>query len=185
MSNGSMTTDPVDPGDVRTFKMEYAAMLSALGSNIVITDSAWEVPDDITVIDEDTADNETSTTIKLDFANATKGRNYTLYNSIEITGGDKRRRAMILPVRDAATFSPASTVKETLDAIRAAIAGVATRAQRTRTIGNTTIEFMSMQDLIIAETRWQQLYNAERRAERLRNGEPFFKNVQTRFVPPT
>jgi hypothetical protein len=87
-----------------------------------------------------------------------------------------------LAVTDAATvYDGRSETKKTLDAIRAAMAGRATAAQSERTIGNTTIRFMTMADLLIAETRWQQLYNQEVRAERLRNGAPFLQNVNIRL----
>lgn len=183
MSNsGSMMTDPVDPGDVRTFSLDYAELLANLG-DATIAESEWEIPDELEQVG-DPAHTNTTTSIKLDFAGAAIGTNYTCYNRIETNGGDKRRRAMIIPVRDAVTFSPASNVKQTLDAIRAAIANRATASQQERTIGNTTIRFMTIPDLIVAETKFQQLYNQERRSERLRNGEPFFKTVHTRFVPP-
>jgi hypothetical protein len=182
MSGNSMTTNPVDPGDARTFELDYTQLLADLGGATIAT-SEWDVPDGVTQVGSPAIAGPL-TKIKLDFANTVIGRNYTVYNRIETNGGDKRRRAMIIPVRDSSTFSQPSEVKATLDAIRAAIARVATAAQRSRSIGGTTIEFMSMQDLIIAETKWQQLYNQERRAERLRSGAPFFKNVHTRFVRP-
>jgi hypothetical protein len=77
-----------------------------------------------------------------------------------------------------------SEVKQTLDAIRAAIAGRATAAQQERTIDNTTIRFMTIPDLMIAETKWQQLYNQEVRRARAARGESPFRTIRTRFVPP-
>jgi hypothetical protein len=77
-----------------------------------------------------------------------------------------------------------SEVKKTLDAIRAAIAGRATQAQLRRAIAGTMIEFMSIEDLLKAETRWTQLYNAELRGDRAQAGEPFMATIHTRFVLP-
>jgi hypothetical protein len=85
----------------------------------------------------------------------------------------------------AAAYDGRSEVKQTLDAIRAAIAGRATAAQQSRTIGNTSIEFMGISDLIAAETKFQQLYNQEVRRARAARGESAFRMVRTRFVPPT
>ncbi len=80
-----------------------------------------------------------------------------------------------------ATYDGRSEVKQTLDAIRAAIAGRATAAQQQRTIANTTIQFMTITELMLAEKRFQQLYNQELRAERIANGQPAFQNVYLRF----
>lgn len=77
-----------------------------------------------------------------------------------------------------------SEVKKTLDAIRAAIAGRATQAQLRRSIAGTMIEFLSITELLAAETRWSQLYNAEVRSERTQAGEPFMATIHTRFVNP-
>jgi hypothetical protein len=182
-SSDSMRTNPVDPGDLRTFTLDWAELLTSLGGAETIGDSTWEVPEPLIKADDDKYN--TSTSIQLDFTDAVIGRNYVCYNRVTTSSGlHRRRRALIIPVRDAATFSPASNVKETLDAIRAAMARRATAAQQSRTIGNTTIQFMSIPDLIVAETKFQQLYNQERRAERIRNGEPLLKTVHTRFVLP-
>jgi hypothetical protein len=181
MSNASMMADAADPGDIRTFTLDYAPHLAALG-NSTIDDSTWDVPDHLEVI-ADEFDN-TTTSIKINFAAAKIGTNYTLYNRITTNGGDSRRRAMIIPVRDSATFSGPSETKAILDAIRAAMAKSGTRAQLRKQIGDKTIEYMSMSELLIAETRFQQLYNQERRSERIRQGAPFLKNVHTRFLPP-
>jgi hypothetical protein len=183
MSGESMTTNPVDPGDIRTLTLDYAELLTSLGGDETVDTSTWELPDDLVKVDDDK--NPTSTSIEIDFTSAIIGRNYTCYNTVTISpSGQRRRRAMIIPVRDAATFSQASTAKATLDAIRAAMAKTATRAQLRRTIGDKSIEWMSMSELLIAETKFQQLYNQERRNEKIRQGAPFLKNVHTRFLPP-
>ena len=77
-----------------------------------------------------------------------------------------------------------SEVKQTLDAIRAAIAGRATQAQLRRSIAGTMIEFLSITELLAAETRWSQLYNQEVRQARAQAGEPFMATIHTRFVNP-
>lgn len=81
----------------------------------------------------------------------------------------------------AVAYDGRSWVKQTLDAIRAAMAKRATAAQLRRSIGNTSIEFMSMTELIVAETRFAQLYNQESQKERLQKGGPFLQNVNIRF----
>jgi hypothetical protein len=176
-----MTTDVCDPGDTRTFVLDYTAHLAALG-NATIDASTWDVPDELEVIADDFDTHTTS--IKIKFAATKIGFNYTCYNTVTTNGGDVRRRAMVIPVRDASTFSGPSQTKTILDAIRAAMAKSATRAQLRKQIGDKTIEYMSMSELLIAETRFQQLYNQERRSERIRQGAPFLKNVHTRFLPP-
>lgn len=80
-----------------------------------------------------------------------------------------------------AAYDGRSEVKQTLDAIRAAIAGRATAAQQERTIGSTTIRFMTVPDLLLAEKRFQQLYNQEVRRERVAKGLPAVQNVYIRF----
>lgn len=175
-----MTVDPVDPGDKKSFKLDYSVLLAQLGPSAKIVTSSWELHPDLQQLA--VGFDNTTTAIKIDFANASIGSNYTCYNHIETDGGDARRRAMIVPVRDSATFSQASNLKETLEAIRAAIAKNATRAQLRRTIGDKAIEWMSIDELLKAETRYQQLYNQEKRNERTRAGEPFVKNIHARFI---
>jgi hypothetical protein len=177
-SNENLTAASVDPGDIRTFELNYAEDLS--GDSIV--ESEWDVPLELVVVVDDF--NDALTSIKIDFASAVIGRNYSCYNRIVTNGGDSRRRAIIIPVRDAATFSVPTQTKEILDAIRAALAKSATRAQLRKTIGDKSIEYMSMSELLVAETRFQQLWNSERRAERIRQGAPWLKNIHTRFLPP-
>lgn len=77
-----------------------------------------------------------------------------------------------------------SEAKQTLDAIRAAMARSATRAQLRRTIGDKSIEYMSMSELIVAESRFAQLVNAEARNERVNQGGSFFQTIYTRFRDP-
>jgi len=178
---GDIITDPVDPGDVKTFAQDYAALLAEISATEKITASSWETPAELAVI-SNTFD-DTSTAIKLDFTAAVVGLNYACYNSIETDSGEKRRRSIVIPVRDAATFSgTAAEYKATLDAIRAAIANTATRGQLRRQIGDKTIEWMSIEELMKAETRFQQLYNDAKRAERVAQGGSFSTMIHTRFV---
>jgi len=174
-------TDPVDPGDVKTFVQDYTAILAEISAGEKITASSWELSADLTVIGEAFAD--VSTKITLDFIAASIGVNYACYNSITTDGGSKRRRAIVIPVRDAATFSgTAAEYKATLDAIRAAIAQTATRGQLRRQIGDKTIEWMTIEELMKAETRFQQLYNDAKRNERVAQGGSFANMIHTRFV---
>jgi hypothetical protein len=64
------------------------------------------------------------------------------------------------------SYDGRSAAKQTLDAIRAAMAKTATRAQLQRTIGDKHIQFMTMAELLIAK-----------------HGAPFLQNVHTRFLP--
>jgi len=143
MSDQVVAVDPVDPGDKRTFTLDYAAFLKTQPAGTKLATSSWELPDDLVLIDTDDQHSDTTTSIKIDFAQARIGSNYTCYNTVATDNAETRRRALIIPVRDAASFSASSTVKETLDAIRAAIAGNATRAQRSRQIGDKRIDWMT------------------------------------------
>jgi hypothetical protein len=173
-------TDPVDPGYIKSFPLDYAAEIAAITGATKITVSTWDLPDDLVLVSEKFDD--TSTEVRIDFAGARISLNYPVYNSIELDNGDARRRALLIPVRDAATFVDTSELKATLDAIRAAIAQTATRAQLRRQIGDKAIEWMTPEQLIAAETRFQQLYNDALRTSRVRSGEPFMATIHTRFV---
>jgi len=181
MSDAVISVNPVDPGDKRTITLDYATLLASLPAGAKISASSWELPAELLQVGDDVF-SDTTTSVKIDFASARVGHNYTCYNTVETDNGEQRRRAIVIPVRDAGTFNQASTIKETLDAIRAAIAGNATRAQRSRQVGDKRIDWMTPQELIVAETRFQQLYNQEKRNEAIRAGEPFMKTVHTRFV---
>lgn len=78
-----------------------------------------------------------------------------------------------------------SEVKKILDAIEAMIAKRATKIQQEYVLGNRAMKFIPIPDLIALRTQYAQLYNEEVRAERLRKGGPFFKNILTRFVEPS
>jgi len=173
-------TDPVDPGYIKSFPLDYAAELAGITATAKITASTWDLPADLVKVSDSFTD--TSTEVRIDFAAAQIGFNYPVYNSIVIDSGDARRRALIIPVRDAATFVDTSELKATLDAIRAAIAQTATRAQLRRQIGDKAIEWMTPEQLIAAETRFQQLYNDALRKSRVRQGDPFMATIHTRFV---
>jgi hypothetical protein len=102
-----------------------------------------------------------------------------------VSSGKTIAKQSLATVETDEAYDGRSAVKKTLDAIRAAIAGRATAAEQSRTVANTTIQFMTMQDLMIAETRWQQLYNQEVRRARAARGESAFRMVRTRFVRPS
>src|SRR5215831_7826948 len=158
---GDTITDAVDPGYIKPFTLDYS---TELPTGAKITASTWEIDADLTELVQSFTD--TTTTIKIDFARAGIGNNYGLYNSVTFDNGEARRRALIVPVRDAATFVDTSDLQATLEAIRAAIAQTATRAQLRRQIGDKAIEWMTPEQLIAAETRFQQLYNDALRKSR-------------------
>jgi hypothetical protein len=102
----------------------------------------------------------------------------------QVAEGKATVKPNLFDLETSAAYDGRSEVKKTLDAIRAAIAGRATAGQQERAIGNTTIRFMTIADLVIAETKFQQLYNQEVRRARAARGESAFRMVRTRFVPP-
>lgn len=63
-----------------------------------------------------------------------------------------------------------SQVRKTLDAINAVIEGRASRDQQEYSIGDRTLKRTPMADLIVLQTRYQRLANAEENETRLANG---------------
>ena len=108
--------DPVDPGFKKKYTIDYAAEIGPAK----ITGSTWELPAELAASAE--AFTDTTATVTIDFAAAVRGGNYAVYNSVALDSGEARRRALVIPVRDAATFVDTSELKATLEAIRAAIA---------------------------------------------------------------
>lgn len=77
-----------------------------------------------------------------------------------------------------------SQVKKTLDAIDATIAGRATSDQQSYQIGTRRLDRIPMADLIALRTKYAQFYAQERRAERIKKGGGFSKQVFVRFKRP-
>lgn len=78
-----------------------------------------------------------------------------------------------------------SEVKKILDAIDAMIGKRANKIQQEYVLGNRQMKYIPIPDLIALRTQYAHLYNEEVRAERLRKGGPFFKNILVRFVEPS
>lgn len=81
-----------------------------------------------------------------------------------------------------------SETKKILDAIRATIAGKATKDQQEYEIrsGESLRRLKSLMwaDLVEAEKYYSAKYSREQQAERLRTGKGFFQTIKTRFTRP-
>lgn len=77
------------------------------------------------------------------------------------------------------TYDGRTQAEKDLDAVRAALAGNLDVAEYT--IAGRTLKRRSKTELIALEHNLAQRVAAEPRAERLREGAPFFQNVLTRF----
>jgi hypothetical protein len=168
--------DPVDPGYIKKYSLDYSGEIGTAK----ITGSTWQADADLATSGDDFTD--TATEIVIDFAAAELGINYAVYNTVTLDTGEARRRALIIPVRDAATFTDTSELQATLDAIRAAIAQTATRAQLRRQIGDKAIEWMTPEQLIAAENLFQNRLNAAIRRSRVASGDPVMATIHTRFI---
>lgn len=71
--------------------------------------------------------------------------------------------------------------EKALEVVRAVLSKKATADQMSYTIGNRSVQRYTLTELNTIEKRLVQLVNAERRAARIRRGEPFFQNVAARF----
>jgi len=167
-----------DQEATRTYTIDWAKELAALGEGVTIEDSVWTVPDGLTVIGED-AHTDTQTSVKL--GGGIANSNYTLYNKITTSSGDTDRKAIGIEVRDAATFDEPGEAEAALAAVRAVMRGTATKQQKEYTIGNRHVVRRDMTELIALESRLIQQVNQERITKSLRQGVPFLKNVHTRF----
>lgn len=173
-----MKSYTIDFEETITPEIDWSDLLTGLGG-VTIASSEWEVPDALTIV---VAGSNTSTTakIKLAPAEAIAGR-YTVYNKITTSGDDTRRRAILIQVRDAATFNEPSDLEESLEAVRAVMTNTATKNQKSYTINNRQLQRYDMTELLALESRLTTLVRESRMANALRNGAPFLKNVQTRF----
>lgn len=168
----------IDFEETITPEIDWSDLLTGLGG-LTISLSEWSVPDGLTiVIPGDNTD--TTTKIKLKAAAAVIG-SYTVYNKITTSGGDVRRRAILIRVRDAATFDEPGDLEEALRNVRAVMTGAATKNQKEYTINSRQLVRYDMTELIALESRLVQIVNQERMTKALRTGSPFLKNVNTRF----
>lgn len=172
-----MITKVKDPEATRTYKIDWSDYLQNLG-NVTIAASEWTVPEGLEVI-SDTND-ETGASIKL--GGGTVNVNYTIYNKITTSGGDTDRRAILIQIRDAATFNEASDLEDQLAAVRAVMTNSATKNQYEYMIAGRRLRRYTMQELLALEARLTTLVRESRMTNALRNGAPFLKNVQTRFL---
>lgn len=166
-----------DQEATRTYEIDWSDYLQGLGGEVTISESAWTVPDGLTI--EGQSIDGSSTLIKL--SGGTVNVNYTIYNKITTSEGDIDRRAFLVRVRDAATFNEPGDVAEALAAVRAMLKGKATKDQKEYSINNRQLVRYDMAELLALESRLTSLNNQDRMGAALRNGAPFMKNVQTRF----
>lgn len=80
-----------------------------------------------------------------------------------------------------APYDPRSQTKRILDAIEATIEGRASSDQLSYSIAGRSLTKMSPADLITLRSHYASLYAQELRAERVAQGESFFRTVKTRF----
>lgn len=103
----------------------------------------------------------------------------------QVDSGTAKAVASFLTVDAATTVDGRSQLKKILDGIDAMILGKATADQQEYTIGNRQLKRIPIPDLIALRTQYAKLYSSERRADKLRQGAPFFKNINVRFVKPS
>jgi hypothetical protein len=100
--------------------------------------------------------------------------------------GEIRIRIGFATVTD--PYDGRSQVKKILDAIDAMVLGKATLDQQEYTIGTgdstRMLKRIPITELLALRTRYAQMYSRERRAQRRRDGEPYFKNILVRFTEP-
>jgi hypothetical protein len=101
-----------------------------------------------------------------------------------VDSGQTKCKAALGPVNASAVFDGRSEIKKILDAIDAAIKKKATADQLEYVIGSRQLRRYSMTELIALRTQYAKLYSQELRAEKLKQGAPFFKNINVRFVEP-
>jgi hypothetical protein len=98
--------------------------------------------------------------------------------------GQTEVKAGLAAIDAATTHDGRSVAKTIIDAIDALMLGKATRDQAEYTIGNRSLKRTPVADLILLRERYAQIYAREQRAEKLRQGAPFLKNIYTRFTRP-
>ena len=168
-----------DPEATRTYSIDYADYLAGLGPGVTIATSEWTVPDGITQEGLAT-NNDTTTSIKL--SGGSIRTDYIVYNKITTSDGDSDRRALIIQVRDAATFSEPSEHEARLAAVRVALDKAVAKNAAEYQIANRMKREHSIADLITLESKLTALVNQARQAAALKQGHPFFQNIHTRFL---
>jgi hypothetical protein len=104
--------------------------------------------------------------------------------AVMVDSGHVDVRGSLKSVSTSTTVDDRSEVKKILDAIDAMVLGKATLDQQSYQIAGRQLVRIPINDLLSLRTRYAQLYNRELRAEKIREGAPFFKNIHTRFDVP-
>jgi|GEM_PF-6017751 len=167
-----------DPEASRTYTFFWSPYLALLGTGVTIANAVWTVAEGLTQDGAPVADGDT-TAIKL--SGGLVGRLYTSYCKITTSGGDTDRRALLISVQDAATFSEPTENETMLAAVRAALGKSATKNVEEYQIANRMKRERSFTDLLAWENRLVTLVNSERLANRTRNGGSLFQTVHGRF----
>lgn len=167
-----------DPEASRTYAIDWSDYLAALGDGVTISGAEWSVPDGITQVG-DAAISSAVTSIKL--TGGTVKTDYTVYCKITTSGEDTDRRAIVIQVRDALSFTELSEAEIQLAAVRVALGKAAAKNTSSYQIAGRMKSEHSLSELIALENRLVQIVNQERQTRALRNGSPFLQNVLTRF----
>jgi hypothetical protein len=101
-----------------------------------------------------------------------------------VDSGEVTVKPGLAGVTTSTTHDGRSPAKKILDAIDAMILGKASRDQQEYTIGNRALKRIPIPDLLALRTRYAQIYARERRADALRQGAPYLKNIYVRFRRP-
>jgi len=167
-----------DPEATRTYTVDWTDYLISLGTGITLVASEWAVPEGITQ-EGDAIHTDTAAKIKL--SGGSRNTDYTLYNKITTSGGDVDRRALVIQVRDAATFTETSDAETQLAAVRLALGKVSSKNTLEYQIAGRMKRQHSIPDLLALESSLIRQVNRERRATRMREGKPLFTSVAMRF----
>ena len=146
---------------------------------MTISDAEWTVPEGLTQEGGPAATN-TVTSIKL--SGGEQNTDYTVYCKITTSTDESDRRAIVIQVRDAATFTEPTDAETQLAAVRVALGKVAARNQQEYQIAGRMKREHSIPDLLALESCLIGRVNQERLRRSVRNGAPIVQNVHTRFV---
>jgi hypothetical protein len=171
MASATYTKDPATHG---VYVLEWAPYLAP---GATIANSAWEVPDDLTLESDEVP--AATTTTKAVISGGVSGSDYLVYNTITDNAGLVVRRSIVLRVIDAALISEPTDLEQQLSALRVALGQKAAKDVAEYQIANRMQRAYSFEDLLAWEKRLSQLVSAERRTQ---GGPGFFKN---HFVRPT
>lgn len=166
-----------DPEATRTFSFDWSDYLTALGGATIST-SEWTVPDGLT---QEGAATNTDTETKIKLSGGTVNTNYIVYNKITTSGGDIDRRALLIQVLDAATFSEPSEHEARLAAVRVALDKAVAKNAAEYQIANRMKREHSLSELMEMERDLVQRLNSARLAAKVKKGGSIFETVRTVF----